>query len=87
MRGVSLFWILSCSAEVLLRPLFFVTSPASCQKRKERGTLLLCFRDFGYRVDLGDFFFRGFFFCGYGFVVFLLIVFFLIILATPGVFA
>ena len=87
MRGVSLFWILSCSAEVLLRPLFFVTSPAPCKNRKERGTLLLCLRGFGYGLDLGDFFFDRFFFCGYGFVVFLLIVFFLIILATPGVFA
>jgi len=68
-----------------------VTSPAPCKKLKERGTLLLCYRGFGYGLDLGDFFFGGIFVGDYNFFVFFLIicffVFFFIIFAAPGVFA
>jgi len=78
-----------CSTQILI----FVSSPAPCKKRTERGTLVLCLRGFGYGLDLGDLFFGGFFVCGYNFFVFFLIVilfvfFFLaIIVAVPRVFA
>jgi len=74
-----------------------VTSSAPCNKRTERGTLLFCYRDLGYGLDLGDFFFSGFFVCdwtcGYNFFVFFVIIsffvffFFFIIFAAPGVLA
>jgi len=77
-----------CSTQNLI----FVTSPAPCKKRKDWGTLLLCFRGLGYGLDLWDFFFGGISVGDYNFFVFFLIIwffvfFFFVIFAAPGVFA
>ena len=73
-------------------PIVFCDLSRPLQKTQGAGHPAGFFRDFGYRLDLGDFCFGGLFAGGYGFVAFFLFIcffvfFFFVIFAAPGVFA